>query len=813
MPQVDPVILQLRADVAKYNSDVANAQRLTDQKLDAIERKGFAMGQGIQKSFNFAARSALQFAAGLATIQGAQALVAIADEAKTLDAQLRLATQGFGTFAQAQEDVRRIAADTRAGLSETASLYGNFARGAKELGATQAEAARATETFSKTLKISGADAGQAASATLQFGQALASGALRGDELNSILEASPRLARLLAESMGQPIGAIKKMGEEGLLTSDKLLRALTDTKFTEGIDDEFRQLPVTFSQAMSQVENAAIITFGAFDRGGQFSSMLANFILGGVNGFQDMEKAALDMGIAVRGEIAGLVAAFQPLIDAAKEAAKWMRYLNQNSEASGSKSFIRGTQDDIYRWAPDSVLGRAAKRAIDADDASQSRSRRDIGEQNLQDMLRGYDVMGRPIAQAPVARVTPGGGGRTRKGPSAETLANRAEAEARRAENERLRAIRDEASQARDSARLDDEILAAKAALATAADSILQFQLQAIESERRQRVADIETDVKLGDLSREEADRRILINSELASLYGELATRRANEAKAALASRAAHDEISTLRTEAELIETREKRRDVELRILDLAYQEEEAAIRRAAAAGEIADLDEALANMRRRQAADTKSVERKNESPFDGWARRLNEESFEDRAQKIVIEEIESVRRGISSALAGALGTDDPFITNLIELLLDEILFKPLTNALSQGQAAGGGGGILGGIISVVGGLFGGRASGGSVTGGQMYRVNEGASPGRVEGFIAQGSGTIVPLGRMNALAGGAGASQPAVVHVQVVGGEMFDARVQRISGEVSVQIVRAVSPEIIDASARETFRRSQRPTI
>ncbi|OYZ37353.1 MAG: hypothetical protein B7Y31_09560, partial [Novosphingobium sp. 16-62-11] len=224
--QVDPVILQIRADVADYQAKIEAASRLTDLRLSSIEKRGVQMSKSVNGAFSLAARSALAFGASFITLGLAKQFLDIADQAKNLDAQLRLATSGFGTFSQASEDVRRIAADTRSGLSETASLYGNFARATKELGGSQDAAARATETFAKTLKISGADANQAASATLQFGQALASGALRGDELNSILEASPRLARLLTESMGTSIGAIKQLGEEGKLTSDVLFRALT-----------------------------------------------------------------------------------------------------------------------------------------------------------------------------------------------------------------------------------------------------------------------------------------------------------------------------------------------------------------------------------------------------------------------------------------------------------------------------------------------------------------------------------------------------------------------------------------------------------
>src|SRR3546814_9033421 len=81
----------------------------------------------------------------------------------------------------------------------------------------------------------------------------------------------------------PVGSLRAMAEQGELTADKLLRALTDTKFTASIDAEFKQMPVTFDQAMTQVHNAAIVTFGAFDQGGEFSTILAHFVSGGADG--------------------------------------------------------------------------------------------------------------------------------------------------------------------------------------------------------------------------------------------------------------------------------------------------------------------------------------------------------------------------------------------------------------------------------------------------------------------------------------------------------------------------------------------------
>src|SRR3546814_11268624 len=121
---------------------------------------------------------------------------------------------------------------------------------------------------------------------------------------SLRDALPS-SRLLADRLGVPVGSLRAMAEQGELTADKLLSALTDTKVTASIDAEFKQMPVTFDQAMTQVHNAAIVTFGAFDQGGEFSTMLANFVSGGGDGFKGLERSAEELGINIRYAFSGL----------------------------------------------------------------------------------------------------------------------------------------------------------------------------------------------------------------------------------------------------------------------------------------------------------------------------------------------------------------------------------------------------------------------------------------------------------------------------------------------------------------------------
>jgi len=325
MPDIDPIILQLRAEVRQYQNEIRATTTLVSNQLDRQERSILDLEHQVESSshriggaFSSMGQRIAAFASGIALGTVVREMIGLADQAKQLEAQLRLATDGFGNFTQAQADVQRIADTTRGSLEATSKLYGGFVRAARETGRSQDDAARATQTFAEALKIGGASTEEAASATLQFNQALQSGVLRGDEFNSIMEASPRIARLLADALGVPIGQLRKMAEEGKITSDVLFRALTDRQFTAGIDAEFSKLPKTFGDAMQAIENAAITTFGEFDKGGQFSNALVSILGVGTDTFKGLTSEARQFGVDARAIFDGLGTLFDPIKDNAEQ---------------------------------------------------------------------------------------------------------------------------------------------------------------------------------------------------------------------------------------------------------------------------------------------------------------------------------------------------------------------------------------------------------------------------------------------------------------------------------------------------------------
>lgn len=202
-------------------------------------------------------------------------IAAAAEQYVNLTNRLRLVTESAEQLAFAQESVYQVAQNSRQSLEVTAQVYQRVAQNARQLGLDFAGVASITETVAKTVALSGASAQAADASMVQFGQALASGTLRGDELNSIMEQTPALAQAIARGLGVTIGQLRAMGAEGKLTSEAVVRALQNQK--DKVDELSSAMTLTVSQAVTAFNNALVSTVGRLDEATGASSRLANGI--------------------------------------------------------------------------------------------------------------------------------------------------------------------------------------------------------------------------------------------------------------------------------------------------------------------------------------------------------------------------------------------------------------------------------------------------------------------------------------------------------------------------------------------------------
>nr|WP_286208866.1 tape measure protein [Azospirillum sp. A1-3] len=218
--------------------------------------------------------------AGVGAIAGGIALLAAAsikagDELTKTEGRLAAVTGSVGAARETYDGLYQISQKTGIAVADSANQFVRFNIAAGEIGATRREVLQLVETVQKFGVVSGISTQEAQAGAQQLGQALASGKLQGDELRSILENMPVMARALAKELGVGIGQLKEMGSAGELTADKVFRALLRAS-TEA-NAAFEAMPMTVERASSIMASSWGRFVAEIDRSLQRSQSLANTI--------------------------------------------------------------------------------------------------------------------------------------------------------------------------------------------------------------------------------------------------------------------------------------------------------------------------------------------------------------------------------------------------------------------------------------------------------------------------------------------------------------------------------------------------------
>jgi len=205
------------------------------------------------------AGSALKLGAALAAAFSVSQITQAADAYTNLTNRLKLVTDSSYALAAATDSVFQIAQRSRSELGATGDLYFKISQNADRLKLSTQEVGKITETITQTLALSGASAGSSAAAILQFSQALASGAIRGDEFNSVAENAPALMDALARSLGVAKGELRALAADGRLTADILIKALQEQ--ADEVGAAFAKTDATIGQSFTRLGNATTVFIG------------------------------------------------------------------------------------------------------------------------------------------------------------------------------------------------------------------------------------------------------------------------------------------------------------------------------------------------------------------------------------------------------------------------------------------------------------------------------------------------------------------------------------------------------------------------
>lgn len=242
-------------------ADTAQLLRADKQVRDVTDgmEGGFKRADKAASSLTSSFGSLSRVATSLMAILSVQQVAQYADAWTTLNNKLANALRPSEQLVDVTERVFNITQQTRGSLDATASLYARLERATREYGTSADDLAKLTTIINQGFVVSGATAQEAENAIIQLSQGLASGALRGEEFNSVNEQGNRLIVALADSMGVGIGELRQMAAAGKLTTDVVVNGLLSQGVTIG--NEFANTTTTISQALQVAGNNITKFFG------------------------------------------------------------------------------------------------------------------------------------------------------------------------------------------------------------------------------------------------------------------------------------------------------------------------------------------------------------------------------------------------------------------------------------------------------------------------------------------------------------------------------------------------------------------------
>lgn len=917
MAEVDPVVLELRAELGRYKAELRNTTTSVEQLLGRQEKSAKRLEAEMKRSSGAIGNTLKGLAGSLAAAFGTREIIGLVDNFTRLQNALKVAGLEGEELARVQQKLFDLGARYGVSVNALADLYGKAEQAGRELGASQAELVSLTEAVSQSILITGTSTEQASGAILGLTQALASGTVRAEEFNQVNEGGLRPlleAAAASERFGGSIAKLRNEVVNGTVSSQEFYRAILDG--ANLVENKAANATLTLSGAFQALSDQFARYFGEAGQGSGATEALASaiqalagsldviipalatiaaamgvqMVAGAVAGSRAVFALTAAMGgaatatealafamagisktlplIAITALVAGIgylivksneatqaTGQYREVLDASKKAQDTAREAAERlasahgktreealaaarAERENTKQKLAGARASLILAQAELKKARAFQAAqnqasigatgvpgtglfiqgtgdtkVAQAQANLAANERAIG--NLEGALKELSATiagGAPPKVSSVSadpKKTKAKNGRSggATGPTAAETAERQEQELARLRQEEIQAKIALVDNADERAALERDLLAEEFAARRA-------QIQADEDlNAQQKAAQIGILESLYGVQRASEDGQAIIVQANKSLYAQAIERerlaQIEREEADLAAERFQSEAEALRLQYDLADTQDQRRAIALSILDAEDRYLKSKLE-AVLASEVATEAEkerariALEAVNATSADRRAAVNRSEAGALDRYAQSLSDPK--QRVEEAVVRQLERVNEGITDAITKALGVDDPLISELLDILLQEVLFKPLAESLS-GAASGGGGGFIQVARGVLGAIFGGaRAAGGSVSPGHAYLVGE---RGR-ELFTPDQPGTIIPNSRLNGMGGN---SQGGVVKLVIEEGPQFASRVRAEATGVAIEVQRAAAPQVIDAAANETARRFNRPRL
>ena len=250
-------VSEANAAYLRLSQTVSNTERYINDNANSQEEFNQTIQQGTSQANNLV-DGIKGVVATYATLQTAKGVLNASDDLTQTTARLHLMNDGVQSTQELLETTYMSAQDARGSFTDMADVVARLGNNAKDAFSSSAEVVDFANLVQKQMTIAGTGTQEASNAILQLSQALGSGVLRGDELNSIFEQAPNLIQSIADYLNVPIGKIKEMASEGELSADVVKNAIFAA--SDEINEQFASMPMTWNQTWQSMQDTATMAF-------------------------------------------------------------------------------------------------------------------------------------------------------------------------------------------------------------------------------------------------------------------------------------------------------------------------------------------------------------------------------------------------------------------------------------------------------------------------------------------------------------------------------------------------------------------------
>lgn len=274
---------------AETAANATKAARTATQQMEQAQKAASASTDALSRSLE-------SLVGGYLGLQGLRSVLNLSDTITATTARLDMMNDGLQTTAELNSMIWQSAQRARGAYAGTASFVAQLGNLAGNAFSSNAEIVAFAEQINKQIALSGTSAAGASAAILQLTQGLSSGALRGEELNSVLEQTPMIAKTIADYMGVTTGEMRELASQGAVTAEVVKNAMFAA--ADETNAKFEQMPYTWSQVWTQAQNIMIQAFQpALDMVGQMSDWIGNNMDTAVAAFYGLAAAVAAYTVA------------------------------------------------------------------------------------------------------------------------------------------------------------------------------------------------------------------------------------------------------------------------------------------------------------------------------------------------------------------------------------------------------------------------------------------------------------------------------------------------------------------------------------